>query len=165
MEYIKKISSILIVIILTTPCFSQNYYKKVVTNIGEFTNAIHYINQHSDLLSKDTLKLKDGTKISHNNACVYLENVRDSILKKFMLNYQLKRICFSKIDNNYFDSTVTFHKEYSPLTGKAVIITYDFGKSNLRKRIMQGDKLKAENVKIIDTLFLYRIKNKPSFGE
>jgi hypothetical protein len=165
MEYTKQLFTILIFSILTTSCYSQKYYKKIIRNIDDFTNAIQYINQQGSFLSKDTLKLKDGTVINHNSNCIYVEDVKDSILKKFMLDYHLKRICFTKANNSFFDSVITFHKQYSPLTGKAVIITYDFGRSSLRDTIMKGGKLKDEEIKIINALYLYRVKNKPSFGE
>lgn len=165
MEYTKQLLTILAFSIFITSCYSQKYYKKVVNNIDDFTDVLHYINQKESLLSKDTVKLKDGTIIKQSSICVYVEDVKDDTLKKFMLNYQLKRICLNKVGNDFFDSVITFHKEYPPLTGKAVVITCDFGKSNLRERIMRGDKLKDEEVKIIDALFLYRVKSKPSFGE
>lgn len=164
--YIKYLLLIVILITLMTSCYSQRYYRKVVNNVGEFDLAISRIQNQNMFIKKDSLLLKNGEVIRYDNStCLYYEDVNDSLLKKFMEKYELKRICFSRLNNEYFDSVITFHKDYTPFMGKAVIISYDFGKSGLREKIRNGSKLKDEDVKIMNDLYLYRVKSKPAFGE
>lgn len=164
--YTKYLLLIVILITLMTSCYSLKYYNKVVNNVGDFDLAISRIQNQNMIIKKDSLLLKNGEVVLYENStCLYYEDVSDSLLTKFMEKYELKRICFSLLNNEYFDSVITFHKDYTPFMGKAVIISYDFGTSGLRKKIRNGNKLKDEDVKIINDFYLYRVKSKPSFGE
>lgn len=164
--YIKYLQSIFILTTLMTSCYSQRYYRRVVNNVGEFDHVISRISNQHIFEKNDSLLLKNGETIQYNsNICLYYKDMNDYLLKRFMKKYELKRICFSRLNNEYFDSVISFHKDFIPFMDKAVVISYDFGKSGLREKTKNGSKLKNENVRIMNELYLYRVRSKPAFGE
>lgn len=148
-----------------TSCAGHKYYRRVANNISSFDNAISDIRQQGYFTKTDTLLLSNGHIINYNNVCIYPEKIKDPSLNSLMQKYEFKRICFSKNKTQYFDSVITFHKDFSPWFGKAIVVTYDFGKSGLRKLTKKGVALKNEEVRVINDLYLYQIRSKPAFGE
>ena len=164
--YVKYVLSIFTIATLITSFLSQKYYRKVLNNTYEFDFVISKIYDQRLFVKNDSLLLKNGKSILvDGDICIYYENLNDSLVKNFMKKYELKKICYTRIGTEYFDSVVTFHKDYTPFMEKAIIISYDFGKSGLRERAKNGNKLKDENVKIMNDLYLYRLRLKPAFGE
>ena len=164
MEYI-KITLASFFLMLSISCSGQSYYKKVNDNIKEFTQVIDRLIQKHTLELDDSLLLRNTEVIKFRNKCLYKEQVNDPLVRDLMSKYNLNRICLTKYNNEFFDSAITFHKDYAPFFGKAIVITYDFGKSRLRDLTNQGNEVKDEKVKIINSKFLYRVRSKPSFGE
>jgi hypothetical protein len=163
-EYIKT-GTLIIFSLFLLSCKGQSYYKKVRDNIGDFRQAIAVLNQKQMLQLRDSILLQNTGIIKVNNKCVYKEEMKDPLIGNFMNKYDLTRICFSKYNNEFFDSAITFHKEHTPFFGKAIIVTYDFGKSGLRDLIDQERRIKDEKVKVINNEFIYRVRPKPAFGE
>jgi hypothetical protein len=161
--YIKMI--LLAISLLPIPSMCQSYHKRVVANIEDFTSVIIILNQKHLLELNDSIHLQNGEIIKFENKCLFAEQVSDQQIKDFMKKYDLKRICFSQHNDEFFDSVISFHKDYSPFFGKAVVITYDFGKSGLRDMTNLKIELKDEKVSIINDMYLYRIRSRPSFGE
>jgi hypothetical protein len=151
--------------LLPNLCMGQSYHKKVSDNIEDFTNVINILNQKRLLELDDSIRLQNREIIKFNNKCLFMEQVTDPQIKGFMKKYDLKRICYTKYNNDFFDSVISFHKDHPPFFGNAVVITYDFGKSALRDMTNQNVKLKGEKVKIINDMFLYRLRSRPAFGE
>lgn len=143
----------------------QSYYKKVMDDIEDFTDVINILNQKRLLDLDDSIRLQNGEIIKFNNKCIFMEQVTDPQIKDFMKKYDLKRICFTKYNNDFFDSVISFHKDHSPFFDKAIVITCDFGKSALRDMTNRNVELKNEKVKIINGMFLYRLRSRPAFGE
>lgn len=164
MRYIRHFAMILLASWFVS-CAGQKYYRKVTKNIGSFDNAISNIRQHGYFSKTDVVPIGEGKVADLNKVCIYPEDIKDPALSNFMREYQLKRICFSRRKDQYFDSVITFHKDFSPMFGKAVVVTYDFGKSGLRELTNKGGKLKDEEVKIINDFYLYRVRARPAFGE
>lgn len=165
-EYIKNVVLIGLISTISISCTSQRYYKKVKNSIDEFDRIVNYIKDNKLPAIKDSMVRSKELGNKHEiNICFYVEDIEDSSLVKFMRKFDLKRICFSKYQNDFFDSVITFHKDFNPILGKAVIITYDFDNSELRNRVKKGEGIKDEKVKIINSLYLYRLKLKPAFGE
>lgn len=152
--------------IMLTSCSGQKYFNKVKKNIKEFDLVINHLQIKNEFSKNDSITLKDGSSIKiDKNICVYDENSGDPITENFTKEYDLTRICFSRLNNQFFDSVITFHKDFTSFLGKAVIITYDFGKSKLREDVKKGIQPKNENVKIINDFYLFRVKSNPELGE
>ncbi|HEX8041249.1 MAG TPA: hypothetical protein VF490_19005 [Chryseosolibacter sp.] len=81
-----------------------------------------------------------------------------------MEKYRLKRICISGRGDHLRDTAITFHRDFNPMFGKADVIYYDFGKSNLRDHIKAGTRRKDEKLKLINGSFLYALYSRPAFG-
>jgi hypothetical protein len=142
------------------------YYSKVKNNIEDFNLAVNHLQQKHMLINNDSILLRNGEAINYDNGkCLYYEKVHDSLIRRLMIVYNLKRICFSRLNNEFFDSVITFHKDYNPLFGKRIIISYDWGKSEVRDKTKEGNQPKDEKIKIVNNVYLYRIKAKPAFGE
>jgi hypothetical protein len=156
---------LLVVSLLPIPGMCQSYYKRVADNIEDFATVVTILNQKHLLELDDSIHLRNGEIVKFKNKCLFTDQVNDLQIKAFMKKYDLKRICFSKYDNKFFNSVISFHKDYSPFFGKAIVITYDFGKSGLRDIINRKVELRDERVKIINSMYLYRVRYRPSFGE
>ncbi len=87
------------------------------------------------------------------------------MLKKIYDKYNLNKVCYSNDKDNYFDSVISFHRDYNPFFGKSIIIFYDYGNSNLRKQILNETPPPNEEFKIINDSFIYRLNRKPALGE
>lgn len=160
------INLVVAMLMILTSCSGQKYLKKVKRNIMEFDLVKNHLHIKNEFNKNDSITLKHATDIKINgNICIYNESPVDSITGNFLKKYDLSRICFSRLNNAFFDSVITFHKVFQPFLGKAVIITYDFGKSRLRENVKKGMQPKNENVKIINDFYLYRVKSNPEFGE
>lgn len=164
----KKIFIDLVVALLMilTSCSGQKYLKKVKTNITEFDFVKNHLHTKNVFNKNDSITIKHATSIKINkNICVYDDGTIDPTTENFIKKYDLSRICFSRLNNEFFDSVITFHKVFKPFLGNAVIITYDFGKSKLREDVKKGIHPKNEKVKIINDFYLYRVKSNPELGE
>lgn len=113
----------------------------------------------------DSIKLRNNTSIHFDNKCLYEGQIQDTLLSSFMSKYDLDRICFHKDKQNYYDSVITFHKNYNPILGAAVTINYDFGNSKIRNKINAGEKFPHQTALIIDGKYIYLANSSPAFGE
>ena len=147
-------------------CYSKRYLKKVAHNIDDFSQTIEYLDQNGFLLQKDTIFLKGHEPLSiHNSACWRSDTFSVDFLKRLYAQYNLNRICYSKDKDNFFDSVISFRRDYNPFFGKSIMVIYDYGNSNLRKQILNGTSPEGIEYKIINDFFLYRVNKKPAFGE
>lgn len=166
MEYIKYLFTYTLLITVLMSCYSNKYLKKVTRNIDEFSQAIAYLDQNSYLQQQDTIFLKDHSPLSiHHSACWHSDTFDVDFLKRLYSQYNLNRICYSKDKDIFFDSVISFRREYNPFFGKSIIVIYDYGNSNLRKQILNDTSPEGIEYKIINDFFLYRLNRKPAFGE
>lgn len=155
-----------VISILSGACNKKMYYKKVSDNIGDFDLVIKYVQQRRLLIPNDSLILKYNSTLYWNQMkCIYNSSLQDSTLAIFMKKFDLDRICFTQDKKPYFDSVITFHKNYAPFFGKAITVRYDFGRSGFRDSITLGSVFKDGSSKVINELFLYSLNSKPVFGE
>ena len=135
-------------ILLFSSCIHSRYYRKVRRNIADFEVAVaHY----------------KPVNFTSAGGCIYLETA-DSLSKELMEEYGLKKICVSGRRDHVGDTAITFHRDFNPMFGKADVVYYDFGKSNLRDHIKAGTRRKDEKLKLINSSFLYALYSKPAFG-
>ncbi len=113
-------------ILLLSSCIHSRYYRKVHRNIADFEVAVTYFKP---------------VDFSSNDGCIHLETA-DSLSKKLMEKYRLKKICISGRRDHLPDTAITFHRAFNPIAGEADVIFYDFGKSNLRNHIKAGTRTK-----------------------
>lgn len=146
-------------------CTAHRYSQKSKKNIKDFGLAIDHIMENALLAPADSLVLRDGLVIKYDHKCLYRQSTDDSLLIGLIKKFDLKRICFWRYDDGSNDSAITFHRDYNPFFGKAVVVVYDFGKSELRDKVKAGIKKEDEKIVIINDLFLYVIKSRPAFGE
>ena len=162
-----------ILLLLLNSCgIYDRYYHKVTNNIEEFNAITKYIIKEKSLEKMDSAVMKQQNSISLKSACIYYnkynasDKLTDSILIEFMSKYDLDRICLEKRNNDYYSMVIIFHKEYNPITGSSRTIDYDYGKSSIRDKILQGkNKIGGAYNKIIDSVFIYSIDKTPSFGQ
>jgi hypothetical protein len=164
-EYINIIFIVVFFSLLATSCRSQSYYKKVKDNIEDFSVAIDRLDKKLMLHQYDSISLSNAQSIKLLSKCIYREQINDTLICKFMRKYDLTRICLKKYNKEFYDSAINFNKDHIPFFGKSIIITYDFGKSQLRDLANHGKQLKDEKIFIINDKYLYRVRSKPSFGE
>ena len=141
------------------------YYSKVKANTHDFDFVLSYIQNNKFLELNDSLKLNDSTTIHFGNKCLYEEQIQDTLLSSFMHKYDLNRICFHKDKQNYYDSVITFHKNYNPILGSSITINCDFGNSQLRDKIKAGEKFLNQTTSIINDKYIYLSSSKPAFAE
>ena len=123
-------------------CIHSGYYRRVRKNIKEFeVVAAHF------------------KKNPPNVDCIY-PDAADSLSKKLMTKYRLKRICV----NSTSHMLISFHRNYNPMLGKADVIYCDFGKSERRDNLTTGTKNKHEKLKPINNSFIYALYPDPMFG-
>jgi hypothetical protein len=151
--------------IIAFSCNRKMYYNTIQANTHDFDFVLSYIQKNKLLELNDSLELHDKTAIHFDNKCIYEEKIQDSLVVSFMKKYDLTRICFHKDKQNYYDSVITFHKNYNPVLGSSVTINYDFGKSKLRDRIKSGEKLPDLAASIINDKYIYLLKPRPALGE
>jgi hypothetical protein len=141
------------------------YYSSVKANTRDFDFILTYLQKNKFLELNDSLALHNIMTIHFGNKCLYEEQIQDTLLSSFMNKYDLNRICFYKDKQNYYDSVITFHKNYNPILGSSITINYDFGDSKLRSRIKAGEKLLNETAYIINDKYIYLLDSRPAFGE
>jgi hypothetical protein len=151
----------------TIVCSGQFYYSKVKKNTYDFDAIVDLINSKTLLEPIDSLVYSDGRVSVFDHKCLYAsdKNENDPAITSFMLKYDLTRICSSSFNDQFFDTTISFHKDYAPFFGNAIVIFYDFGKSGYRDMTIHGKMRNDERVKIINDKYLYRVRTKPAFGE
>lgn len=170
-RYINLVT-LLVLISLNSCAVCDNYYYKVNKNKVEFYTIVEYIRNNKILVNKDSIVLNNQKTIYFNSKCVYYSKydkgnkLTDNVLIEFMDKYSLDRICLEERNDNFYNSVITFHKNYNPILGKSKTIDFDFGKSPIRDRIVLGKKKEGNySIRIIDSLFIYSINKNPAFGE
>jgi hypothetical protein len=146
-------------------CNKKMYYSSVKSNTRDFDFILTYLQKNKFLELNDSLELPNITTIHFDNKCLYEEQIQDTLLSFFMNKYDLSRICFHKDKQNYYDSVITFHKNYNPILGPSITINYDFGNSKLRGRIRAGEKLPNLAASIVNDKYIYLVNSRPAFGE
>lgn len=166
MKNIKHLVGFCLLLTVLTSCYSKRYLKRVTNNIDDFTDVIAYLENNGYTLKQDTIFGKDNTPLSiKKSSCWSKKNFREDTLKHFFSKYDLKNLCYSKEKDNYFDSLISFHRDYNPFGGKSIMVFYDFGRSKLRSQIIEGTLPDNAKYGIINDLFIYRVNRRPAFGE